>query len=118
MSNINIIGNADGDLSSATLKVTPEELRVQSDSVAADVREISSKFEDITRIMDTSDSFWRGDSSDKFRSAYNGYKDEISEIILRLSEHITDLNTMAGVYESGENEIVEYIGSLPSDVIE
>lgn len=106
-----------GGTPSLTLKVTPAELRAQSESVAVDVGRISSQFEDISRIMDSSDSFWRGDSAERFRGAYNGYKDEITEIVLRLSEHITDLNQMAGVYESGENEIVDYIGSLPSDVI-
>lgn len=109
------LGN--GNYSSLVLKVTPDELRRQSDSVAADVSFIKEKFDNITRVVDSSDSFWRGDSSDSFRSVYNGCKEEIYEIIARLSEHITDLNQIAGIYDSGEKEIVDYISSLPADVI-
>ncbi|MBQ4066290.1 MAG: WXG100 family type VII secretion target [Clostridia bacterium] len=102
---------------SGEIKVTPDELRRQSDTVSAGVNIIRDKFEDAKRLTNTSAAYWNGDAADKFRAVYAGYEDEIQEIIARISEHITDLRSMAGIYEAAEGEAEEAAESLPSDVI-
>lgn len=102
---------------SGEIKVTPDELRRQSDAVSASVNIIRDKFEDAKRLTNTTAAFWNGDAADKFREVYAGYEDEIQEIIARLSEHITDLRSMAGIYDTAEDEAGDIIESLPADVI-
>ena len=102
---------------SGYLKVTPAELKRQSSAVSTAVKNIQSRFTNIEEGVRRSSSYWNGDAADAFRSVYEGYKDEIAEIISRLSEHIVDLERMAGVYEEAESAAEEIIESLPSDVI-
>ena len=101
----------------ATFKVTPDELRAQSTVVSDKVQTIRTKFGEMERTVSSSNTYWNGEAADNFRSVYAGYKDEIEEILSRLSEHIVDLEKMAGVYTEAENAVNETIGSLPSDVI-
>ncbi|MBE6707692.1 MAG: WXG100 family type VII secretion target [Ruminococcaceae bacterium] len=102
---------------SAEFKVTPDELRAQSVAVSNKVQSIRTRFNEMERTVSSSNTFWNGEAADNFRSVYAGFKDEIAEILSRLSEHITDLEKMAGVYETAENAVNETIESLPSDVI-
>lgn len=115
----NTIANAIAGISfvSADFKVTPEELRRQSTAVSSTVTNVRNKFSNLERTIRNTTSFWKGDASDAFRSVYGDFKDEIEEIINRLSEHITDLERMAGVYDQAEVKANELLESLPSDVI-
>lgn len=103
--------------SSAQLKVTPEELHRQSTSVSSNVNKIKRRFDGMERQVKATNSYWEGDAADGFRTVYLGFKDELDEIVARLSEHIVDLEKMAGVYEKAEAKVIEIIETLPSDVI-
>ncbi len=117
MSSIGTAGAIGNGLSGAQLKVTPEELYRQSTSVSNGVRTIRNSFDRMSGKVSATSSYWTGEAADGFRSTYSGYTDEINEIIARLTEHISELNTMAGVYEEAEDEAQELIASLPDDVI-
>lgn len=86
----------------AQLKVTPDELRRQSGVVSKNVSSIKKDFNEIEFKVKSTASYWQGDAADSFRATYSSYLDEIAEIISRLTEHITDLNEMAGVYEEAD----------------
>lgn len=120
--NINIVGGALGawgnlGIGTAEFKVTPDELRRQSTAVSSTVSSVRNKFSGLERTISSTTSFWKGDASDAFRSVYADFKDEIEEIINRLSEHVVDLEKMAGVYDQAEAKANEIIESLPSDVL-
>ena len=103
--------------SSAQLKVTPEELHRQSSEVSSNVNKIKRRFDLMERQVKATNSYWDGDAADGFRSVYLEFKDELDDILARLSEHIVDLEKMAGVYEKAESSVIELIETLPSDVI-
>ena len=105
------------NFTSANFKVTPEELHRQSTAVSSKVNGIRTRFNEMELKINSSASYWNGDAAEAFRDVYAGYKDEILEIVARLSEHIVDLERMAGVYENAEASANELVESLPSDVI-
>ena len=106
-----------GSLSGFTLKVEPADLYRQSKEVEKDIKKINDKFADADKLVKETSSYWNGDASDSFRAAYEDYKDEINEIIARLTEHVADLSMMADIYDSNEKDIREIAEGLPSDVI-
>jgi len=101
----------------SSFKVTPEELARQAANVESGVSAISARFAGAEQSVKNTLNYWNGEASDLFRTECEGYRDEIEEILARITEHVTDLRTMAGVYEEAEASVQEIIEALPSDVI-
>lgn len=101
----------------AVIKVTPEELKKKADVVKNKVKTMKGLFSDIAQYVEKSKSYWIGEAGNTHRSVYKACEPDVTEIFARLSEHVVDLETMAGVYQSTENEIKEISMDLPSDVI-
>ncbi len=108
---------AAGDYGIGEFKVTPDELKSISGQVSADVVTVKGRLDALERIVSSFPSFWSGDAADSFRDTYSGYKDETEEIIARISEHVTDLEKMAGVYSTAEVSAESVVGDLPDEVI-
>jgi WXG100 family type VII secretion target len=101
----------------AQLKVTPEVMRIKAADFAKKLSQMQQSFDGMESKMNDTGTYWVGDAHDTFADKYQGYKPEIEEIINRLKEHVTDLNTMAGVYEEAESAVKNIIEDLPADVI-
>ena len=104
-------------INSAEFKVTPEELSKQAVNVESGVAAIRSKFASAEQSVKNTVNYWNGDAADVFRAECEEYRDEIEEILVRISEHITDLRIMAGIYKEAETAAEEIIETLPSDLI-
>lgn len=99
------------------LKVTPQQLLEHAEKVSSDVTSINNSFDRLERIVSATGTYWNGDAAEAFRQAYVSFKDEIEEIILRITEHVADLKTMAGVYTQTEQAVQTVATSLPDEVI-
>lgn len=104
-------------MTNITLKVKTSELNQTAMSIHRKIKTTKNQFDEMQKIIDDSQYYWEGDANNVHRQEYNQYKDDILEIIARLSEHVTDLQEMAGVYETTENQVKDIIEELPNDVI-
>lgn len=103
---------------SVTLTVTPEELNIKAQEVSDRIKEIRGHFEEMNTIASGKTSgYWIGNAGDSYRKKYQSFQPEIEEILKRLSEYVTDLRQMAGVYEAAENAAAELAQDLPDNVI-
>ena len=105
------------DSLTGSFKVTPEQLERQSDSVSRSVSRIERSFDEIENIVKGTAGYWNGEAADLFRDTAADFKEEITTMLLRMTEHIDDLKRMAGIYEEAESKAEETIQSLPTDVI-
>lgn len=99
------------------IKVTPEELYAKSDDIRHSTESMNKRFQNMKNIVKRSSSYWEGEAKNSYVSVYESFQEEIQETIARLTEHVEDLNKMAGVYQSAEKEAQEIAASLPDDVI-
>ena len=104
-------------LSDASLTVTPEVLTAKASVVKSKISKMQSTFSEIKNAVERTESYWLGEAGDLYRKKYSDLEPDLEDIFKRLSEHVTDLNQMAGVYASTESEIQEIAESLPADVI-
>ena len=104
-------------LSVTTIKVEPQALRNQSTEVSNMIKVLKDAFDDIQKQVKSSTLFWNGEAAEEFRNRYLSYSDEISEIISRFTEHVGDLNTIAGTYETTESQAAQAAAVLPDEVI-
>lgn len=103
--------------SGVTFKVKTEVLHQKSSSISTKVKSVKNRFEEMERVINSTRTYWEGEAGNINRETYKEFQDEILEIIARLEEHVTDLESMAGVYEKSEQQVKAVIEELPKDVI-
>ena len=104
--------------SDAQLRVTTEELQAKANSVNSISTRMNQEYNELRNIISRTSSYWSGNGSDAHRNKFNEQEKDVDDMFSRIKEHVVDLQTMAGVYNSAEQDIVTTIqSSLPSDVI-
>lgn len=103
--------------SADTLLVDYNVMLQKASAVDQKIREMRNTFSDLETSVNKTKAYWIGEAGDAYRAYFMERKPEAEEIFKRLSEHVRDLNEMAGVYSSTEKEITAMAEDLPSDVI-
>ena len=97
-----------------TLKVTPEEMAAAASELSGYVANMSECFTQMKNTMVQSASYWVGEAGDAHRQLYNEQVEKTEEIIARYTEHLRDLNAMAGVYSEAEAQAEAKADELPT----
>lgn len=100
-----------------TFKVTTDKLRETSERINTGTRNIHNDLKEMQESVSRTVAYWEGEGAETCRSAFSDFQDGIQELIARLSEHVNDLNAMAGIYDEGETEAVEQTEVLSENVI-
>lgn len=100
-----------------SLTVYPEVLRKKSREVLARLREMKNAFEILERAVDRTRGYWLGEAGTFGRAYMVNRNPEVEEMLLRLMEHVQELEHMAAVYAKAELEAEEAANELPTDVI-
>lgn len=106
-----------GGLGSAAIKVDPQKLKATSTGIAGGISSVRAKLSNIENSVSATSAYWIGDAGDVYRKVYGTSKEEVEVMLRRLSEHVTDLEMMAGVYEESEREALEIAATLPDNVV-
>ncbi len=109
---------AQNTYSDLAFTVTPEALYQKSEEVQTAINSMRNEFDSIKSIMSRTSSYWQGEAADTYRKNYTNYEPDIQEIFARLSEHVSDLNNIAGQYVEAENKAQSIAETLPDAVIE
>ncbi len=100
------------------IKVNAQSLLTQADEVASLISEVRDRFSSLKTAVDRTNSYWIGEAGNAHRQKYFSSQDQIDEAIRRLNENVTDLRTMAGVYEQAEAQAMSEAEKLIESVIE
>lgn len=99
-------------------------LKVDSQQLVQTASEFSSKAgtvgnltAEMTNLVTGLASAWEGEASSAYVTKFKGLDDDIQKMVRMIQEHSTDLEEMARAYEEAENQNMEEISTLSSDVI-
>jgi len=95
------------------IKVTPEEMISAASELSGYVNTMNECFQQMKNTMAQSESYWVGEAGEAHRRLYQEQVAKTEEIIARYTEHVRDLNTMAGVYSQAESEAEAKADELP-----
>lgn len=99
------------------LLVHPDILRKKSREVLARLREMKTAFEMLERAVERTHNYWLGEAGTLGRAYMLNRNPEVEEMLMRLMEHVRELDHMAAVYVKAEQESEEAANALPADVI-
>ncbi len=101
---------------SITLRVTPEQLKTQKDTVQTDLDNIRGDIAQITREITGMSTYWLGDASKKQRAGYEEQLEKINGMLTRLQTYPDRIMKMAGIYETAEATNKQTAGGLDTDI--
>ena len=104
-------------LSTAQIKVTPEQMSAKAAQVKIKINNMKTTFASLEQKINNSDHYWKGEAGNTYRKKYKEFKTITDTIVSRLEEHVRDLNTMSGVYQTTEQQVQQIIETLPDDII-
>lgn len=104
-------------LTQNVIQADPELMRQKAIAVQGKINQMRSAFDNVEYAMNRTRAYWIGEAGDTYREAFHNKRSNIDTILLRLSEHVTDLQKMAAVYANVEKEVEDLSCDLPSDVI-
>lgn len=98
------------------IRVDPQELKNQSNQVAADIRSIEKHWKGIANIVSGSKNYWEGDASNTHQRIYKDLADDAEKIIQRMKENPIKLQQMAGIYGDTQETATKQASELPADI--
>lgn len=93
-------------------------MKSKADEVRTLGNKVKQEFQTMSDLISKTSSYWIGEAGDLHRKLYNDHKDDIDQMIRRILEHPTDLEAMAGNYETAENTNVNTAQLLNADIID
>lgn len=99
------------------VRVESEKLEQAAGEINDRISKLNAAFEGMTEAMNRTQGYWIGEAGDAHRRVFLEQQPRREEVIARLSEQVSDLMQMAGVYVSAEKENVQLAQSLLGDVI-
>lgn len=106
-----------GSIGEYTLRVDPSDLQAQAGELQKYITSTRRLFDSVSSCFDGLANYWEGEASDAYRNRFTQMKPDVEEMFSRLSEHYTDLNSIAAVYTGVESQNEEIAADLSSDVI-
>lgn len=104
-------------MSDVVIKVSTDQLVKTSANVETKIQQLEKAMENISEVINSSKGYWNGESHIAFTKAYQKKNDVIAMAFKRFRENVTDLLTVAGVYEQTEKTITQLNQTLRVDLI-
>ena len=99
------------------LKVNSQQLAQTASEFGNKAGTVGNLTTEMTNLVTGLASSWEGEAANAYVTKFKGHENDIQLLEKMLQEHSTDLEEMARAYEEAENQNMEEISSLSSDVI-
>ncbi len=99
------------------ITVTPEEMVSAASELSGYVSTMNECFQQMKNTMAQTEGYWVGEAGEAHRKLYQEQVAKTEEIIARYTEHVRDLNAMAGVYTEAEQTAQNLADELPMSIL-
>ncbi len=99
------------------IKVDPQDLRTASREFSSNASEVKKLTGEMINLINETASAWKGNASQSYIRKFDELQADMNKMDKMIEEHITDLEKMAGVYETAESENAAMANKLETSVI-
>lgn len=104
-------------MSDIAIKVKTEKLVSTAGDVESKIQRLEQAFRSIEQTMEASQVYWQGEGASAQMNAYRKKVETIQTALKRFRENVTDLQSIAGIYEKNEAEVLANNQTLKVDLI-
>ena len=91
-----MVTNVDGSVLNTMIIAEPDELREQSEKVRQNANVMRTIWQEITHLVNTTNTYWNGEAAEHFRNAFNNYTDVIESMAKYSLQGTTQGNGLTG----------------------
>lgn len=99
------------------IKVNSEQLAQTAAEFGSKAGTVGNLTSEMTNLVTSQASSWEGEAATSYVAKFKSLDNDIQMLIRMVQEHSNDLEEMARMYQEAENQNMEEISSLASDVI-
>lgn len=100
-----------------TIKVSPEKLLSTSAEFSSQGNTIISLTGEMMNIVASMSSVWEGEAASSYMTKFKSLESDIQTLNRMIQEHVNDLEQMANLYSTAEQQNVDDAASLSSGII-
>ncbi len=100
----------------ATLRVTPEQLRTQKNLIESDLNNMRNDIAQLTNEVMGTSGYWIGEAGNKQRNSLSDSSQKINSMLDRLQTYPDRIFQMAGLYEQAESDNTMTAAQLDTDI--
>ena len=104
-------------MSDIAIKVKTEKLISTAGDVETKIQRVEQAFRNIEQTIEASRTYWQGEGASAHIKAYRKKVETVQTALKRFRENVTDLQSIAGIYEKNEAEVLANNQSLNVDLI-
>lgn len=101
-----------------TIRVKTDELDATANDVEDKIKLLEQAFSDMEQVIRASYTYWEGDGNISYIESYKRKEETAATIFRRFRENVTDLRTIAGIYEENESNETEKNERLSANLID
>ena len=99
------------------IKTSTGALQEKATDISKKIANIERAFNGIGSVVNSSCSYWDGDSGEAYRRYFREVQADMNEVLDRLKKHPRNMLNMAGMYERSEEQAVEKMDTLNNGLI-
>ncbi len=99
------------------LKVTPEKLIQTSGEFATTGGQMKNLTGEMMSLVQGMKGMWQGEAANAYGNKFNSLQADMDKLCRMVQEHVSDLQEMAGHYQTAEAGNAEQGGSLNANII-
>lgn len=100
-----------------TIKVSPDKLLSTATEFSTQSSTISNLTREMMNAVTSMSSVWEGDAASTYMTKFRSLESDIQALNRMIQEHINDLQQMANLYSTAEQQNVDDASSLSSGII-
>lgn len=97
----------------AKLLVTPEQLSQTASAFGTSATQVKALHDSMIQKVNNLSNVWIGAAADTYRSKFSALQKSMDKINQMITEHVTDLNSMADEYSAAETAATSLADELP-----
>ena len=100
-----------------TIKVSPDKLLATADEFRTEGSNMNNLVSQMINMVTSMSSSWEGDASTAYITKFKSLEADLQVLNRMIQEHVTDLQEMAKLYSTAEQQNAEDASSLASGII-
>lgn len=101
-----------------TLLVTPDKLQEKASSFQSKATQVKTLHDNMITKVNSLSSSWTGEAAEAYNTKFTALQTSMDKIFAMITEHVTDLNTMAEQYMTAETAAQSAANDLPTSTLE
>lgn len=100
-----------------TITVSTDVLKKQAEETKKYLQMMEEHFSALKETINKTANYWIGEAGEAQRKQYTDRISKVDEMLAGYTEHVANLEKIAGIYEEGKNAVADAVNDMPESTL-